>query len=519
MDFELPQIYSFFFFPICKTQNIQRAFSLPLNTRGPSRLFPAADKSAFDVPVTNKPKSSCTMIDPEKYAALHQKQRTFFDKHLTREIPYRLSALRRLRESIEKHEADLTRALQADLGKAPFESYTSEIGLVLKEIGYLQRHLARWATDRRRATPLLLLGSRSRLHYEPRGTVLIIAPWNYPFNLSLMPLVGAIAAGNCAVVKPSGEAPHTAACLQQLIGECFEESYIAVTEPDLEVTDALLSLPWDYIFYTGSQSYGRHVMEAASRHLTPLTLELGGKSPCIVDNDADLRVAAQRIVWGKLLNAGQTCVAPDTLFVHKEVKNSLVEALIKEIKTQYGPDPRRSPDYPHIVNTRHFDRLAALLPYGDILHGGSTDRDRLYIELTLIEKAPSDSPLMTDEIFGPILPIVPFERIDLCLEYIRKRPTPLALYYFTSSRKRARHVVNHTASGGVCINDTVIHVVNSHLPFGGVGQSGMGAYHGRYSFELFSHAKPVMSSPAHLLPNLKCAPYGDRLRWIKWLFR
>lgn len=459
------------------------------------------------------------MIAPEKYTELRQRQRAFFDKHLTREIPYRLAALRRLREGIEKHEADLTRALHADLGKAPFESYASEIGLVLKEIGHHQRHLARWAADRHCGTPLLLLGSRSRLHYEPRGAVLIIAPWNYPLNLSLMPLVGAIAAGNCAVVKPSGEAPHTAACLQQLIGECFEDSYIAVTESDREATDALLSLPWDYIFYTGSQTYGRRVMEAASRHLTPLTLELGGKSPCIVDDDADLRIAAQRIVWGKLLNAGQTCVAPDTLFVHKEVKDSLVKALVNEIKAQYGSDPSLSPDYPRIVNTRHFDRLVALLPYGNTLHGGSTDRDRLYIEPTLIENAPTDSPLMTDEIFGPILPIVPFERIDSCLGHIRECPTPLALYYFTSSRKRARYVINHTSSGGVCINDTVVHVANHCLPFGGVGQSGLGAYHGRYSFELFSHAKPVMHTTIHLRFNPKCAPYRNRLRWIKWLFR
>lgn len=459
------------------------------------------------------------MIDPEKYTALYQRQRAFFDKHLTHEVSYRLSALRRLREGIEKHEADLTRALYADLGKAPFESYASEIGLVLKEIAYFQRHLVRWAADRRGGTPLLLLGSRSRLHYEPRGVVLVIAPWNYPINLSLMPLVGAIAAGNCAVVKPSGEAPHTAACLRQLIGECFEDSYIAVTEADRETTDALLPLPWDYIFYTGSQTYGRRVMEAASRHLTPFTLELGGKSPCIVDDDADLRIAAQRIVWGKLLNAGQTCVAPDTLFVHKEVKEALVKALVNEIKAQYGPDPSCSPDYPRIVNTRHFDRLAALLPYGHTLHGGAADRHRLYIEPTLIENAPADSPLMTDEIFGPILPIIPFERIDSCLGYIRERPAPLALYYFTSSRQRARHVINHTSSGGVCINDTVVHVANHHLPFGGVGQSGQGAYHGRYSFELFSHAKPVMHTTTLLRFNPKSAPYRNRLRWIKWLFR
>lgn len=459
------------------------------------------------------------MIDKEKYAALHERQKLFFNEHITREIPYRLTALDRLREGIVEHEADIMQALYDDLGKAPFESYASEIGLVLSEIRYMQQHLSSWAADRRCATPLVLFGSRSHIHYEPRGVVLIIAPWNYPFNLVMLPLVGAIAAGNCVVVKPSGEAPHMAACIQQLIDECFVDEYVAVTESDMEVTDVLLSFQWDYIFYTGSSVYGRHVMEAAARYLTPVTLELGGKSPCIVDDDADLRIAAQRIVWGKLLNAGQTCVAPDLLFVHERVKEPLVKAIIEEIKTQYGDNPALSTDYPRIVNTRHFERLAALLHDGQIVHGGATDRENLYIEPTLMENISDTSPLLTAEIFGPILPILPFTDIDDCVEYVNEHPTPLALYYFTSSKKRMRYMINHTTSGGVCINDTIVHVVNNRLPFGGVGQSGMGAYHGRYSFELFSHAKPVVSTTTRLYLDIKCAPYADRLRWVKRLLR
>ena len=459
------------------------------------------------------------MIDKEKYTDLYERQRLFFNEHITREIPYRLTALDRLREGIIEHEADIMQALQADLGKSPFESYSTEIGLVLSEIRYMQRHLSSWAADRRCTTPLVLFGSRSHIHYEPRGMVLVIAPWNYPFNLVMLPLVGAIAAGNCVVVKPSGEAPHMAACVQQLIDECFVDEYVAATESDMEVTDALLSLRWDYIFYTGSGAYGRRVMEAAASYLTPVTLELGGKSPCIVDDDADLRTAAHRIVWGKLLNAGQTCIAPDILFVHEKVKEALIKAVIEEIKIQYGDNPALSPDYPRIVNARHFDRLAVLLQYGRIVHGGTTDRDSLYIEPTLIEGVPDTSPLMTDEIFGPILPVIPFADIDDCVEYVNEHPTPLALYYFTSSKKRARYMINHTASGGVCINDTIVHVVNNRLPFGGLGASGMGAYHGRYSFELFSHAKPVVSTTTRLHFDMKCAPYANRLRWVKRLLR
>jgi aldehyde dehydrogenase (NAD+) len=303
------------------------------------------------------------MMTNNKYTRLVKLQKAFFNEHITREIPFRLCALDRLAEALVSREKQLGEALHADLGKSAFESYATEIGFLLHEIRTTKNHLQSWARDRHRPTPLFLFGSKSRIHYEPYGCALIIAPWNYPLQLALSPLIGAIVAGNCAIVKPSGEAPRTAAALQELIDECFEEEYIAVTDADRETTELLLQERFDYIFYTGGVEYGCHVMQAASRHLTPVTLELGGKSPCIVDDDADLKAAARRIVWGKFLNCGQTCVAPDYLMVHRKVQDKLTEYICDEITRQYGENPQQSPDYPRIVNARHFDRLSALLSH------------------------------------------------------------------------------------------------------------------------------------------------------------
>lgn len=449
------------------------------------------------------------------YSDLHQRQRLFYVEHITRELPYRLTALDRLREGIKDHEQELTDALHSDLGKSAFESYATEIGILLNEISYMQNNLRKWSADRRVLTPITLFGSCSSIHYEPRGVVLIIAPWNYPLQLALLPLIGAIAAGNCAVVKPSADAPHTATVIKKIIDECYEDEYIAATLPDNSITEELLKLQWDYIFYTGGEEYGKHVMEAAARHLTPVTLELGGKTPCIVDKDADLRTAARRIIWGKLVNCGQTCVAPDYLMLHTSVKERFIELLQQEIRNQYGENPIESPDYPRIVNLRHFDRLSAMLGDGTIISGGATNREQRYIAPTLITDVAETSPLLTTEIFGPILPIIPFDDIDDCVEYINTRPTPLALYYFTQSKKQARYIINHTESGGICINDTVVHVANNRLPFGGVGASGIGCYHGKHSFETFSHAKSVVKTTTRLYLDIKCAPYRDKLRLVK----
>lgn len=449
---------------------------------------------------------------------LIQSQRLFFTEHITREIPFRLCALDRLQEGIRKYEPELTEALRNDLGKSAFESYASEIGLILREIKSAKKHLAGWSKEKKCPTPLFMAGSKSFVHPEPYGVVLIIAPWNYPVQLTLSPLIGAIAAGNCAIVKPSPDAPCTSDVLTRLIDECFESEYIAVTATDAHTTEMLLQERFDYIFYTGGVRFGKSVMEAAARHLTPVTLELGGKSPCIVDDDADLPVAARRIVWGKLLNCGQTCVAPDYLMVHNTIKDRLIDAIRQEIARQYGEDPRLSPDYPRIVNRRHIDRLLPLLKDGDIVCGGTAAPDERYIAPTLIENVRPGSPLLTDEIFGPILPVIPFDDIDDCVEYINTHEKPLALYYFTRSKKRARYMIQHTSSGGVCINDTISHVVNSDLPFGGIGNSGIGQYHGRYSFETFSHPKSVVKTTTAFNIGLKFAPYAQKLRMLKkWL--
>lgn len=453
------------------------------------------------------------------YSDLLRRQRLFYLEHITRELPYRLTALDRLREGILDHEKELTEALHSDLGKSDFESYTTEIGIILSEITYMQRNLQRWAEQRSVFTPISLFGSRSKIHYEPRGVVLIIAPWNYPLQLAFAPLIGAIAAGNCAVVKPSSQSPHTAAVMKKIIDECFEDEYIALVEPAQNASDELLKLQWDYIFFTGGSTHGRNVMQAAAKYLTPVTLELGGKSPCIVDQDADLRIAAQRIVWGKLINCGQTCVAPDYLFVHSEVRDRLIELMKEEITAQYGSNPLLSPDYPRIVNTKHFDRLVAMLTDGNIICGGQYDASQRYIAPTLISDISQGSRLLSDEIFGPILPVIPFNDIDDCVEHINNHPTPLALYYFTGSKKKAQYIINHTQSGGVCINDTIIHVANAHLPFGGVGASGIGQYHGRYSFETFSHAKAVVSTTTKLYLDIKLAPFGNKLKWVKKLLK
>lgn len=449
---------------------------------------------------------------------LIQSQRLFFTEHIAREIPFRLCALDRLQEGIRKYEPELTEALRNDLGKSAFESYASEIGLILREIKSAKKHLAGWSKEKKCPTPLFMAGSKSFVHPEPYGVVLIIAPWNYPVQLTLSPLIGAIAAGNCAIVKPSPDAPCTSDVLTRLIDECFESEYIAVTATDAHTTEMLLQERFDYIFYTGGVRFGKSVMEAAARHLTPVTLELGGKSPCIVDDDADLPVAARRIVWGKLLNCGQTCVAPDYLMVHSSIKDRLIDAIRQEIARQYGEDPRLSPDYPRIVNRRHIDRLLPLLKDGDIVCGGTADPDERYIAPTLIENVRPGSPLLTDEIFGPILPVIPFDDIDDCVEYINTHEKPLALYYFTQNKKRARYMIQHTSSGGVCINDTISHVVNSDLPFGGIGNSGIGQYHGRYSFETFSHPKSVVKTTTAFNIGLKFAPYAQKLRMLKkWL--
>jgi aldehyde dehydrogenase (NAD+) len=425
-------------------------------------------------------------------AALIARQRACFRAGFTRSLDFRRTQLEKLRAALETREPLLFDALQADLRKSPYHAYATEIGLVHSEIRHAQRQLPAWLKPRRVGTPLISWPARGFIRPEPYGVALIIGPWNYPLQLLLLPLVGAIAAGNCAVLKPSEFAPHTAAALDDLIRATFPQEYVAVVPGERDVAQALLGERFDAIFFTGSTSVGRAVMAAAARHLTPVTLELGGKSPCVVCADAPIEVTARRIAWGKFMNAGQTCVAPDHVLVDRRVCADLVEALKRALHGFYGENPQQSQDYGRIVNRRHFDRLAAYLSTGRVLHGGQHDAGDLYLAPTLLKDVPHESPVMQDEIFGPILPVLEFDRLDEALALLRDRPTPLALYLFTRDPATQERVLAETRSGGVCVNDTISHILGEHLPFGGLGESGLGAYHGKASFDAFSHHRSVL---------------------------
>lgn len=422
-------------------------------------------------------------------------QKEYFQSSATLPLEFRLAQLRSLYRGIKRFEPQILEALRSDLGKSAEESYMSEIGMCLTEIRHTARHLREWSRPQRVPTPLMHFPGSSRIVREPRGVCLIIAPWNYPFLLAVGPMISAIAAGNCVTLKPSEYAPATAAVLEKMLDVCFEERFCRTVTGGAEVSAAETARPYDMIFFTGSTAVGRKVMAAAAQNLTPVVLELGGKSPCIVDETADLPVAAARIIWGKCLNSGQTCVAPDYVLVARSRKDALIREMQKAICRFYGEDPCENSAYPRIVNERHFDRLAAMLPE-DPAVGGRVDRESLRIELTLIETTLNDqSPLMTEEIFGPLLPIVPYDNIHEALGYILSRPRPLALYLFSRNRKLQRRVVETIPFGGGCINDTISHITTPYLPFGGTGDSGMGAYHGRCGYETFTHAKSILSKP------------------------
>lgn len=422
-------------------------------------------------------------------------QKEYFQSGATLPLEFRLAQLRSLYRGIKRFEPQILEALRSDLGKSAEESYMSEIGMCLTEIRHTARHLREWSRPQRVPTPLMHFPGSSRIVREPRGVCLIIAPWNYPFLLAVGPMISAIAAGNCVTLKPSEYAPATAAVLEKMLDVCFEGRFCRTVTGGAEVSAAETARPYDMIFFTGSTAVGRKVMAAAAQNLTPVVLELGGKSPCIVDETADLPVAAARIIWGKCLNSGQTCVAPDYVLVARSRKDALIREMQKAICRFYGEDPCENSAYPRIVNERHFDRLAAMLPE-DPAVGGRVDRESLKIEPTLIETTLNDqSPLMTEEIFGPLLPIVPYDNIHEALGYILSRPRPLALYLFSCNRKLQRRVVETIPFGGGCINDTISHITTPYLPFGGTGDSGMGAYHGRCGYETFTHAKSILSKP------------------------
>lgn len=420
--------------------------------------------------------------------------REFFDKGMTREVACRIGRLRALRRAITGQMEEINAALWSDLRKSGGEAYLTEIGMVLGEIDYHVKHLRRWVKPRRLATPLAFWPSKSRIMYEPYGVVLIIAPWNYPFQLLLEPLIGAISAGNCVVLKPSPFAPATAEVIKKIVAAVFEPGHVAVFDGEGDVVEQLLKERFDYIFFTGGPRFGQHVMEMAAKHLTPVTLELGGKSPCIVGRGANVEIAARRTAWGKFINAGQTCVAPDYVFVHEDQRAEFVEAIRLAVKRFYGDRPYESPDYPRIVHWEGTERLAHLMhSSGQVVIGGEVNVEEKYIAPTVLIDVDPNSPIMREEIFGPILPVLTYREIDDVIRFVNKREKPLALYYFGPERE-AREVLNRTSSGGACVNDTIVHLANPRLPFGGVGMSGIGKYHGKASFELFSNLRSVVKS-------------------------
>jgi len=435
-----------------------------------------------------------------------ESQREFFYSNKTKDIGFRLEQLRKLKKAIVSNREKIEKALWVDLHKSPEEAYLTEISVVTQEIDNHIKHLRKWAKPKRVSTPLHLLPSSGKIMYEPLGIALIVAPWNYPFQLLINSLVGSISAGCCSVIKPAPDTPTVAKVIDDMISESFDSNYIATVQGRRDVNAILFDQRFDIIFFTGSPMLGKIVMKAASKNLTPVVLELGGKSPCIVDSGANIEVAAKRIAWGKLINAGQTCIAPDYLFVHESVKDELLDKIAATIKQMYGEDIKNSRYYPRIVNERAVNRLEGLLSQGKIHSGGEVDNKEKFIAPTIIDEVHPDHLVMQEEIFGPILPVMTFEHIDETIAYLKKNEKPLAFYYFGKSQK-AKDILMKTTSGGACINDTIMHIANHNLPFGGVGNSGMGKYHGIESFLAFSNKRGVVKTPTWIDLPLKYVPF------------
>ena len=447
--------------------------------------------------------------------------RKFFDSGITRPYAFRKAQLQKLRDAILQHEDEIYAALYSDLKKSPEECWVTENGMALAEINYCLSHLHQWMQPEKKSTNLLNFGSSSYVYKEPLGVVLIIGPWNYPFQLMIKPLVGAIAAGNVAVLKPSEFAPATAALLKKMMAAIFEPQYVLWIEGDgAEMVTAMMNnFAFDHVFFTGSTPVGKAVYQMAAQHLTPVTLELGGKSPCIVEADADIKVAAKRIVVTKFSNTGQMCIAPDYILVHQSVKEKLVAALIDMIKSFYGANAMESENFGKIINERQFNRLLTLMQHGTLAYGGNHSREQLFIEPTLFTDIRIEHPIMQQEIFGPLLPIISFSNKDEALQVVKEHKNPLAFYLFTSGRGNEKFWLEQVSFGGGCINNASYHFTNHHLPFGGRGASGMGKYHGWYSFQNFSHSKSVMKTPTWMDPAVKYPPFKGKLKLFKWVIR
>ena len=447
--------------------------------------------------------------------------RQFFGKGITRPYQFRKEQLQKLKQAVLNHEQELYNALFTDLKKSPEETWVTETGFFLSEINNTIKNLRRWMQPERTATNLLNLPSSSYVIREPLGTVLIIGPWNYPFQLLFTPLVGAMAAGNCVVLKPSEFAPATAAIMKKIIEENFSPEYILYVEGDgAEVVPQMMQgFAFDHVFYTGSTAVGKIIYKMAAEHLTPVTLELGGKSPCVVESDANIKVAARRIAMTKFSNAGQMCVAPDYVLVHESKKDELIKGLQSAITKFFGDKPEESYNYGKIINEKQFNRVLAYLSQGRVVQGGRNDKENLFIEPTILTDILLDAAVMKDEIFGPVLPVISFTAADEAKMIISKNPNPLAFYVFTSSKKKEKDWLENIAFGGGCVNNASWHLTNHNLPFGGRGFSGTGNYHGKYSFETFSHKKAIMKTPTWFDPNVKYPPFKGKLKLFKWVIR
>lgn len=448
-------------------------------------------------------------------------QKEFYINNNTKDIKFRMAQLKRLKKVIKENEEKILSALNKDLYKSNFEGYITEIAMVYEEINYAIKNLKKWMKRERVRNSIMMFPSRSYIYKEPYGVVLIIGPFNYPFQLIISPLVGAIAAGNCAVIKPSEYSVNTAKIIEELINRNFKEEYIVVVDPlgGKEVVTELLESDFDKIFFTGSVRVGKIVMEKAAQKLIPITLELGGKSPCIVDKDANIKMSAKRIVWGKFLNAGQTCIAPDYLLVQKDIKELLLKEIVNEIKLQFGKDAKKSTDYPRIIRSEEVDRIASYIKEGKIYYGGNVDRENNYIEPTILINVTQGSKVLEEEIFGPVLPVSEFNDINEVLKKLSLGPKPLALYYFSEDKRKIDIVLNGTTSGGVVINDTIIHCGTNKLPFGGVGNSGIGSYHGKQSFEEFSHRKAVVKRGTFIEFSFRYAPYKNKVNLLRKVYK
>lgn len=449
-------------------------------------------------------------MEKREIEILLDKQKKFFKTGKTLDVKFRIENLKKLREAIKKYENEIAKAIKKDLGKSPYESYMCETGLALSEISYMIKHTKKFAKEKRVRTPLAQFASRSYKKPSPYGNTLIMSPWNYPFLLTIDPLADAIAAGNTAIVKPSAYSPKTSAIIKKIVEECFKDEYVSVVTGGREENTCLLNQKFDFVFFTGSSNVGKEVLRHTAEYLTPAVLELGGKSPCIVDETAKIKLAAKRIVFGKYLNCGQTCVAPDYILCHKSIKDEFIKEVIKEIKKQYGENPINNENYGRIVNQKHFERINNLIDKSKVVYGGKSDAKKLKIEPTVMDNVTVEDGVMGEEIFGPVMPVLTYEKLEDVYEFLYDKPKPLALYVFSTNKKNIKEITSKCSYGGGCVNDTVIHLATTEMGFGGVGESGMGTYHGKVGFEAFSHKKSIVDKKNWIDLPMRYQPYKSK---------